>query len=176
MMGDLLIRWTIRAGLVAFVARLVVGLLPGSAAPHSERVQRWLWTVACGLLWIHVACAFQFEHHWSHEAAYLQTARETAAVTGLDWGGGLWINYALMLLWAADVAWWWISPASFPSRPALVNWLWLGFLIFITFNATVIFKTGPLRWCGVVVTTVLFGLWWRQSNRSTGQQTVRVEG
>lgn len=175
MMGDLLIRWTIRAGLVAFAARLVVGLLPGSAAPRSERVQRWLWTVACGLLWIHVACAFQFEHHWSHQAAYRQTARETAAVTGLDWGGGLWINYALMLLWAGDVAWWWVSPRSFVTRPAVLNWLWLGFLCFITFNATIVFKTGMLRWWGIATTIALLVLWRRHLGHSTAQQTVQAE-
>jgi hypothetical protein len=166
MIGDLLIDWTIRAVLVAFSARLLLGLQGGAATPSSQRSQRWLWTIACGLLWIHVACAFQFEHHWSHAAASLQTARETAAVTGLDWDGGLWINYALLLLWVADVAWWWISPVTFAARPAIVNRMWLGFLCFITLNATVVFKTGPLRWCGIIVTITLLVLLWRRRNQT----------
>jgi len=124
-----------------------------------------LWTIACGLVWIHVACAFQFEHQWSQSAAYLQTARETAAVTGLDWGGGLWINYALMLLWAGDVGWWWLGPESFAARPAIITRVWLGFLCFIVFNATVVFKTGMLRWCGIVTTIVLLAMWWAQRRR-----------
>ena len=87
-------------------------------------------------------------------------------MTGLDWGGGLWINYTLMLLWAGDVLWWWLTPASFAARPALVNHLWPGFLLFIAFNATVVFKTGALRWFGVAVTITLIWLWWRKRLRA----------
>lgn len=166
MIGDLLIRWTIRTALVAFVARLVIDLLPADSTHRSDRLQKWLWTIACALLWVHVGFAFAFEHHWSHAAAYEQTARETRTVTGLDWGGGLWINYTLMLLWAGDVLWWWLTPASFAARPALVNHLWPGFLLFIAFNATVVFKTGALRWFGVAVTITLIWLWWRKRLRA----------
>ena len=33
------------------------------------------------------------------------SARQTAEVFGLDWGGGLYVNYAFTAAWVADVAW-----------------------------------------------------------------------
>jgi hypothetical protein len=173
MIGDLLIHWTIRAALLACVGRFVVDLLgrPAKAivGPPAERLARSLWTVACVLLWIHVASAFHFVHDWDQQAAIEQTARETAAVTGLNWGGGLWINYTLMLLWAADALWWWVGPQSFAARPAILSRIWLGFVLFIAFNATVVFKTGPMRWSGIAITTLLLLLAVRATARVAGR-------
>jgi hypothetical protein len=36
---------------------------------------------------------------------------------------------------------------------------WQGFLLFIIFNATVVFKTGPLRWIGLGLCLWLGFLW-----------------
>jgi hypothetical protein len=158
--GEELTRWTIRLAIAAYVARLVVELtLPNG--PRRESAARWLWTLGCAALWIHVACVFQFYHDWSHAAAYEQTARDTAEVTGFDWGGGVYVNYLTMLAWGADVGWWWLSPESFRTRPRILEALWQTFLAFIMFNATVVFKTGMTRWIGVAATVALLALWCR---------------
>jgi hypothetical protein len=129
---------------------------PGGPADGSRR--RALWTAACVLLWLHVACAFQFVHHWSHAAAYTHTAQQTTRMAGLDWGGGIYFNYLLMILWAGDVAWWWLGPKSFRARPPVIGTLICCFVAFMAINAAVVFASGALRWLALGVILVL-GVW-----------------
>jgi hypothetical protein len=163
--GEELTRWTIRLALAAYVGRLAIDL---TAPQHTrrEKLARRLWTAGSLLLWAHVAFAFHSYHNWSHAAAREQTARETAAVTGLDWGGGIWINYLLMLLWAGDAVWWRLSPLSYRTRSTIINGLWQAFFAFIAFNATVVFKTGAVRWAGLATTILLLVLAVRKHRRS----------
>jgi hypothetical protein len=137
----------------------VAGYAAGAAAFALSRGRRvWdatarlTWTAACAALLVHVASAFHFYHAWSHGSAYVETARQTGEVVGFDWGGGLFINYALMTLWFVDVAWWWLGGLdSYRRRPWPLVAAWHGFLIFIIFNATVVFKDGLTRWAGLGV-------------------------
>ncbi len=64
-----------------------------------------------------------------------------------------------------DVLWWWGDPDSYGRRPGLLTAIWHAFLIFIIFNATVVFKTGLLRWLGVGLCLAV-GLVWLVSFRS----------
>jgi hypothetical protein len=129
-------------------------------AGRHDRWARRAWTVGCAALLAHYVCAFQFFHAWSHTSAYIDTARQTAAVFGINWGGGVFINYALAILWIGDVAWWWFAGlTSYRRRPWLLILIWHGFLIFIIFNATVVFKAGLARWIGFLVTLVLIVSW-----------------
>ena len=158
--GELLTRITIWLAVACYAA--------GSAAFALSRGRRaWdgaarlVWTFACAALLAHVACAFHSYHAWSHDSAYLDTARQTNEVVGLNWGGGLYINYALMSGWVLDVAWWWLRGLDSHRR----RWLplvaaWHGFLLVIFFNATVVFKSGPARWAGLVVCLALCVAWW----------------
>ena len=120
-----------------------------------DRAARITWSIACAFYIAHVAAAFQFYHHWSHAAAYLETARQTANTIGIDWGGGLYFNYLFTLIWIADVLWWWHAGLiAYRQRQ------WIGsaihyFLAFMFFNATVVFAQGTIRWLGVVATVAL---------------------
>ncbi len=122
---------------------------------RRDRAARILWTIACGFYLLHVASAFQFYHHWSHAAAYAETARQTAQVFGIDWGGGLYFNYAFTVIWIADAIWWWqaglVAYRERRRMNAAVHW----FLAFMFFNATVVFASGWTRWTGVAATLVL---------------------
>ena len=110
----------------------------------------------------HFVSAFHFYHDWSHAAAYRDTARQTREVFGLDWGGGVFINYALLTAWIVDVGWWWGSGVeSYRTRPRGLLVAWHGFLIFIIFNATVVFADGVVRWIGLVICSVLVIAWVR---------------
>jgi hypothetical protein len=129
---------------------------PDQSADGSRR--RVLWTAACVLLWIHVACAFQMAHHWNHAAAYEHTARQTAQIVGLDWGGGIYFNYLLMIVWAGDAAWWWLAPQSFRDRPPAIGMILCSFVAFMAINAAVIFASGALRWLALGVILAL-GAW-----------------
>jgi hypothetical protein len=146
----------------------IAGYAAGAAAFALSRPRRgWdaaarlAWTAACVGLLAHVACAFHFYHGWSHEAAYLDTARQTAEVFGLDWGGGLYVNYALLTGWVLDVIWWWVRGLdAYRRRPRPLLAAWHGFLLFIIFNAAVVFETGLTRWAGLCVCLGLCLVWW----------------
>lgn len=133
----------------------------------SRRRFRWLacarlaWTVGCVFFLAHVASAFTYYHHWSHAEAYRETARQTGELTGLHWGGGIYLNYIFALAWLADVGWWWLSPKSFAARPPRLNAIWQGFFFFMVFNGAVVFGTGPVRLLGAIICGGLAALWWR---------------
>src|SRR5579871_3508776 len=145
-MPDDLTRWTawLAMALLAATGALRTCRARGRAA--DETTALWLWTAGCLLLWIHVAFAFQFQHRWSQAEAYAHTAMKTREFTGLDWGGGLYFNYVMMVVWAGDAVWWWLAPESRRRRPAMVTNAIHGFFGFMAFNATVVFGAGLLRW------------------------------
>ncbi|MDX2030663.1 MAG: hypothetical protein SF339_08335 [Blastocatellia bacterium] len=145
--GDLLIRITIWIALLGYLAGAAYAIARGGA--RWERAARTVWTASCVLLFAHVGFALHFAHGWSQTSVYAETARQTAEVFGANWGGGMFINYGLMLVWLAEVVWWWAAPASYRRRPRWLVVAWQGFLLFIFFNATVVFVAGPLRWLGL---------------------------
>ena len=128
---------------------------------------RLAWTVACISLLAHVAFAYHFYYRWSQTAAYRETARQTAEVVGLDWGGGLYINYLLLSAWVMDVSWWWWGGhGAYRRRSWPLVAAWHGFLIVIVFNATVVFKTGFVRWLGLGVCLALGLVWLLTAGRT----------
>jgi len=159
-MGELLIRLSIWITLAGYF--IGAALLSFSRKkPNLEPKARLAWTIACLALLIHVALAYHFYHHWSQDSAYRETARQTAEVTGLEWGGGVYINYVLIACWVLDVVWWWRRGLeSYRSRSAILTVIWQAFLIFMIFNATVVFKTGTLRYIGLILCFFLCSLWW----------------
>lgn len=155
----LLTRGTIWFAIVAYAI--------GSAVlAFSRKRSRWLyaaravWTTACLSLIAHFICAFHFYHDWSHVAAYRDTARQTKEVVGLNWGGGLFINYAVLIAWMIDIGWWWLRGInSYHNRKWLWVIVWHALLIFIIFNATVVFKGGVVRCVGLVMSLFLVISW-----------------
>jgi hypothetical protein len=95
---------------------------------------RWASTVGVVLYLAHVWCAFAFHYEWSHAVAYRETARQTKELFGVDWGGGLWLNYLFTAVWVGEVLWW---------RPR-VRWWAQGFLGFMILNGTVV--VWAMRW------------------------------
>ena len=89
-----------------------------------------------------------------------KTARQSAALTGWHWGGGLYFNYVFAAAWLADVLWWWLAPASFTRRSRSLTALWHGFFFFMVFNGAVVFGHGPVRWLGGFLCGSLAILWW----------------
>ena len=133
-----------------------------STRTKSDYWTRLAFTAAVAALVGHYISAFQFYHSWSHESAYVETARQTAEVFRVNWGGGIFINYALLMLWIADVGGWWLAGlTSYRRRPLWILLTWNGFLVFILFNATVVFKDGPTRWVGLLVCAIVSLSWLR---------------
>jgi hypothetical protein len=128
-----------------YLVRLLVRA--GRTANAPSAIEAAVWTCGAAVFLTHVAAAFQFHHGWSHVAAYAHTARQTAAMTGFDWGGGIFLNYALTLWWPADATA--VCVAAHRRRPLPRGYtrttdLFFGFM---TFNATVVF--GPRWWLAV---------------------------
>ena len=161
-----------------FLTRLTIWLALGGAALGAvlqfafrsnarwQGLARWAWTGGCLSLLAHVACAYHFYHAWSQDSVYRETARQTAEVFNLNWGGGVYVNYAFMAVWLVDVLWWWRGLAVYERRPRAWAWAWQSFFLFIVFNATVVFKTGVQRWLGLAMCIGLAVIWWRLSQPS----------
>jgi hypothetical protein len=165
--GELITRWTVRIAVACYVASL-------ASRRYSMTWSRFAWTAGCVAYLLHVAAAFQYYHHWSHADAYESTARQTADVVGVAWGGGLYFNYVFTLVWLIDVLWWWLASDRYRTRPRLLDWAVHGFLGFIVFNATVVFASGFSRWLGIAACLVLPVVWlWPRKERVHVDQNER---
>lgn len=157
--GEFLTRSTVWISITAYTIGCVVFAISGGRG-NLDRRARVLWTIACAALISHYIFAFHFTHAWSHAAAYTDTARQTAEVFAINWGGGLFINYAVAALWLTDILWWWFAGVgSYRQRPWLLTISWHSFLIFIIFNATVVFEGGLIRLIGLIVSGFLVFSW-----------------
>lgn len=156
--AELFLRATAWLAFAAYLAGTAARVRP-PAAPWFPRV----WLAGAVLLLVHVLAAFHFRHGWSHAAAWADTARQTREVTGLDWGGGVWFNYALVAAWLADAGGR-LRAADLPraGRVALD-----GFYAFMWFNAAVVFVRGPARWAGLLAFALLGLHAWRGRRKPT---------
>lgn len=153
--GTQLTLWSARIAFLLYVAALAAWLI------GKPRAARFAWTSGFMIYLSHVAAAFHFQHHWSHNAAYEETARQTAELFGVRSGEGLYFNYVFTAVWACDVIWSWWRATSYHGRPVWISATIHAFLAFMFFNATVVFVSGWVRWLGVAATVALSALWFR---------------
>ena len=169
--GEVLTKLTIWIAVAGYFAGAILYALSRGRS-RWDSLARAAWTAACAALLAHVACAFHFKHGWSHEAAHRDTARQTAEVFGLDWGGGLYVNYALAALWVADVCYWWFGGLrAYRRRPWPLVVAWHAFLLFIVFNGTVVFAAGFVRWAGLFLCAALIFIWLSAARDVTARAT-----
>jgi hypothetical protein len=131
---------------------------------EAGKPRRWAWRVSLtgALLCVfHIVLAFGYRHGWSHEAAVRETARQTASVYGLDWGGGVYVNYVFVAVWLTELTWWRARDVQYARRSPPVKWVTRAFYFTILFNAAVVFATTSGRLAGVALTTALMWIWAR---------------
>ncbi len=155
-----LISWTIRLALAAFLACLVGWTLRARWA--SSWQGRLVWTVGLIAFLAHLWAAFEYKLHWSQTEALSHTADGTEELMGFRFGQGIYFSYFFAVLWTADVAWSWISPASYVRRPAWLGGIIIGYLVFIAFHGSIVFEGGPVRIVGSIGCVVLVALAGRQ--------------
>ncbi|XZE42700.1 hypothetical protein SH467x_002231 [Pirellulaceae bacterium SH467] len=145
----------IRASLALFVAVLASEAI---GRKRSAQPVAAIWLLGAELAVWHSMGALLTFHNGSQEQAFQSTAAQTQDLLGIAFGAGLYVNYAFLAVWTFDAV-----LAAFASErhrrlPPLYHGLSLGFLCFIAFNATVVFKSGWLRWFGIGATIVLLVL------------------
>ncbi len=153
--GEMLTRSLAQLAVACYLLRVLADI-GGLTSPRIACWKRRIWTLGCAALWLHVAAAFQFIHHWSQAEALRQTAEQTQNLTGWSWGGGIYINYVFAAFWLWTVIRWRrLAPASQSSAEF---WTLHAIFAFMMFNATVVF--GPLYWrfisvgfAGLAITT-----------------------
>lgn len=116
------------------------------------RAVQWAWSLAWILFAVHVGYAFHFAHGWNHTNAVMHVDASSG------FGSGLFVSYGFTLLWLWDVLWMCLAPASYTRRPRLLGCAVHGFFVFITFNGTVVFGHGFMRWVCAGVFAVLLGM------------------
>lgn len=168
--GESLMRWTVRFAVACVYARFLIRLRSGVAeSSRPQGIEIWLWTIGWVMYLSHVALAFQFVHHWSHNEAWQHTAEETAKLTGVFRGDGIWANYAFTLIWSLDVGR--LAMAYFHRRPTLprLDRATLIAFLFMFFNATVVFGPAHYRWLAIPAFFALFIAW------RTGRVEIELE-
>lgn len=157
--ADLIVRWTARGAVLCYLLRVVIDLRL-SWQMNRERIisqGRVIWTLGCILFLIHFGSAFALVHHFDHAHAYSHTARRTAEVVGLNWGGGIYVNHAFMIFWVFDTVRWWLRGTEAAYRPDWYFWTMHGVFAFMFLNATVVF--GPPHWIWIsCLVAILLGL------------------
>ena len=132
------------------------------AEAGKRAVRRWVGPVSglgVVLLLTHFALAFHLRYGWSQEAAVRETARQTAQTFGLDWGGGVFVNYLFAAVWAIDAWSWHARPARAAARATLVRWGLRAFYLTIIASGAIVFVGGARRWLGGVLTLWVAWSW-----------------
>ena len=125
----------------------------------EARQSRSWWTAGAVLTVIHSIAAFGVFYGWSHETARRLTAQQTATLTGVDFAGGIYVNYLFLLVWLGDAAWWWGSPHTYAMRPGALSLAIRGFIFFVIVNGAVIFADGLARLVGIASTSLVLAAW-----------------
>ena len=89
---------------------------------------------------------------WSHASAVAVTARQTRDVYGLDWGGGVFANYAFVAVWIVET-WRW------RARPDAFTWGVRVFFLIMIANAAIVFAAGWRRLLGAAITSALIWIY-----------------
>jgi len=147
-----LLYWMVWLSLIAFVA--------GELAKSRRYAGAWsVSATGAILLAIHIVLAMAVRHGWSHASALEETARQTNDVFGLNWGGGVYVNYLFAVVWISELFVWRQWPEGYASRPDWIKWSLRAFYFVMIVSAAVIFATGWRRWMGVGILAVLMASW-----------------
>jgi hypothetical protein len=113
---------------------------------------------------VHSVGALLAFHGGSHQAALQATAAQTQELMGFSFGAGLYFNYVFVLIWLFDATARLIVPQSYSGWGLGYRGFVYGFLGFIAFNGTVVFKSGWIQALSLLAMAgllILAGIRWR---------------
>lgn len=155
-MIDVIVRGSIWLSLVSFVAAQF-----GFRSAHGPAGRRALVVYGAGavLLAVHIAAVFAWHHDWSHARAVEATARETSRVFGLDWGGGVWVNYAFLAAWIADALRRTRGRVTAGQPVGTAGWAVRAAAFVVIVNGAIVFVPWPRNLIGVAIVLALVVAW-----------------
>lgn len=142
--------WTTATAAAAFLLYVYSLISRFRSASDSRRLAIKIEAVAWLVLVVHVGFAFHEHHHWSHAVAETHVAEETEQTLGLRWGGGIYFNHALLVLWGIAI---WRRWQTARRRRYETNPIDQGIDIYVAlmwFSATVVFGSTGFRILGII--------------------------
>jgi hypothetical protein len=140
--------------LVCYAA--AIDALLGGVMSRAKNGARLFWSLACAAYLLHVAAAFHFYHHWSHQHAFDHTANRGG------FGQAIYISYAFTEAWPIDVLCTWLVPL-YATRFHWLHGSMHLFVAFMLFNGAVVFAHGFSRVLGIAVFGYVALLWtWKK--------------
>ena len=116
------------------------------AWPHRQKVACCAYLAGFAAYLLHAVFAFHAFYEWSHAVAWLETRRQTELTTGLSSGDGLYLNYALGLVWMTDSLLWLTTGQPLHRRNYVAATGVHGFFLFMLVTGGIVFASGPVRW------------------------------
>jgi hypothetical protein len=166
--GEILLRATAWLSLLGWAASECLKAGAAAGGPRARR-SRALFTAGAFFLLVHTALAFHLRYAWSHTQAADDIARQTRAVTGLGFAGGLYVNEVFLALWLLEALWWWRAPARYRARGRAFDWPVRAFFLTMFVNGAVVFVPGAQRWAGALAILAVLAAWYRAA---TGEPEV----
>lgn len=147
-----LLYWMIWLSLIAFAA--------GELAKSRHLAGAWSISATGAILLAgHIVLAMAVRHGWSHASALEATAQQTNEMFGLNWAGGVYVNYVFAVVWIAELFVWRQWPEGYASRPDWIRWSLRGFYFVILVSAAVIFASDWRRLMGAALVAVVLASW-----------------
>ena len=168
---DLLLRATAWLSLAAWVASEAI---LSTARPRREERARASFTFGALALLLHTGLALHWRHAWSQADAMREIARQSAEVTGIAFGSGLFVNYAFVAFWLAEAVAWWFRPSRFLARSAGARWASRAVYVFMFVNGAIVFGHGPVRVFGTIAILAVCLCWYRAGAANEGPRARRM--
>lgn len=157
------------AGIVTvWVALMGYSITLTLLASGRWKATRFVWLASALTFLVHALIAMGSAYGWSHRTAIDATAADTALLTGIESGAGLWLNYLFTLIWLSDATYWvGTGDESYRNRARWLQGLVHGFLGFMVVNGSIVFVSGPKRLFGLfLILLPLAGLLKFRTSRS----------
>jgi hypothetical protein len=156
-MPDLIVRGSIWRALACFVAAQA-GFRRASGGRSATWALPAYW-IGFALALAHFLAAFHWHYGWSHDRAVAATAEQTARVFGVNWGGGVWVNYAFLAAWLIDAVVRTTRPARGVATPSAGTWALRAFYLIVIANGAITFARWPMNLVGVALVAALIWSW-----------------
>lgn len=141
---DMVISWSIRLSILFYLFSLLLRIV---SFPKIDGLKYASLASLIGFSFslLHFWSAFEYHHHWSHQAAFDETAKRTADLFGFSIGYGIYFNYFFLAAWGTDLLVRCFTSAKRQWQRILL-WSLQVYLLFIVVNGAIVFAKGPVQW------------------------------